>query len=144
MNEKQHIQSIFSNYSTQARKDYRVCLNASIDCVRFLFRQGLAFRGNNEYEESSNRGNFLEFYRFLVDYNEDIKNVALENALENHSLIAPKIKKNIVNVFAVETTNAIIREMDGALFSVLIDESHDVSTKKQMIVVFRYVSRMGM
>ena len=47
LNEKQHIQSIFSNYSTQAQKDYRVCLNASIDCVRFLFRQGLAFRGNN-------------------------------------------------------------------------------------------------
>ena len=141
MNEKQHIQSIFSNYSTQARRDYRVRLNASIDCVRFLLRQGLAFRGNNEYEESSNRGNFLELYRFLVSHNEDIKNVALENAPENHSLTAPKIQKDIVNVFAVETTNAIIREMDDALFSVLIDESRDVSIKEQMIVVFRYVDK---
>ena len=73
LNEKQHIQSIFSNYSTQARRDYRIRLNASIDCVRFLLRQGLAFRGNNEYEESSNRGNFLELYHFFVGHNEDIK-----------------------------------------------------------------------
>ena len=65
-----------------------------------------------------------------MGHNENIKNVALENALENHSLTAPKIQKDIVNVFAVETTNAIIREMDDVLFSVLIDESHDVSTKE--------------
>ena len=78
-----------------------------------------------------------------MGYNENIKNVALENAPENHSLTAPKIQKDIVNVFAVEITNAIIREMDDALFSVLIDESRDVSIKEQMIVVFRYVDNNG-
>ena len=76
-----------------------------------------------------------------MGHNEDIKNVVLKNALENHNLTAPKIQKDIVNIFAVETTNAIIREMDDALFSVLIDESRDVSIKEQMIVVFRYVDK---
>ncbi|KAH9657510.1 TTF-type domain-containing protein [Citrus sinensis] len=58
-------------------------------------------------------------------------------------MTSPKIQKDIVSCVATETTNAIIREMDGALFSVLIDESRDISTKEQMAVVLRYVGKNG-
>ena len=50
MNEKQHIEAVISRQTTQARNDYRTRLNASVDCVRFLLRQGLAFRGHDESE----------------------------------------------------------------------------------------------
>ena len=33
-------------------------LNASVDCIRFLQQQGLAFRGQYESKGSSNQGNF--------------------------------------------------------------------------------------
>ena len=75
MNEKQHIEAIISKKTTQARNDYRTRLNASVDCVRFLLRQGLAFRGHDESEDSSNQGNFLELLRFHAAHNEDIKAV---------------------------------------------------------------------
>jgi hypothetical protein len=41
----------------------------TIDCVRFLVTQGLAFRGHDESSSASNRGNFLELMTFLAKYN---------------------------------------------------------------------------
>ena len=38
LNQKQHIETILSKQSNQVRSEYRICLNASIDCVRFLLR----------------------------------------------------------------------------------------------------------
>ncbi|KAL8502360.1 hypothetical protein ACS0TY_021487 [Phlomoides rotata] len=53
--QKQHIQYAFDKQTDQNRRDYRMRLNASIDCVRFLLRQGLAFRGDDESETSINQ-----------------------------------------------------------------------------------------
>ncbi|CAN6555787.1 unnamed protein product [Malus baccata var. baccata] len=106
-------------------------------------RQGLAFRGNDESEHSSNHGNFLELLQFLADHNEDVKAVTLKNAPENHKLTSPYIQKDIVNACATETIKAIIEDVGTSLFSILIDESRDVSTKEQMAIVLRYVDNNG-
>ncbi|KAI3666832.1 hypothetical protein L6452_41870 [Arctium lappa] len=80
LNRKQHIESIIIKHSNQARMDYKLRLIASIDCIRFLLRQGLAFRDHDEREDSDNRGNFIELLQFLADHNESIKEVTLNNA----------------------------------------------------------------
>ena len=116
----QSIQSFHFKQTDQARIEYRTRLNASIDCIRFLLRQGLAFRGHDESEDSSNQGNFLELLRFLADYNEDIKAVILRTAPENNMLISPAIQKDIVSAVAVETSNAIIMELGDAFFLFLL------------------------
>ena len=118
-------------------------LNASIDCIQFLLRQGLAFRGHNISENSSNQGNFLEILRFLADHNEDIKDVVLKNAPENLKLTSLEIQKDIVTAASIETCNAIVTCLGDALFYVLIDESRDISTKEQMDVVLRFVDKKG-
>ncbi|KAL4018303.1 hypothetical protein IC575_021894 [Cucumis melo] len=41
--------------SDQVRAEYRTRLGASIDCTRFLLRQGLSFRGHNETDDSKNQ-----------------------------------------------------------------------------------------
>ncbi|KAI5356218.1 hypothetical protein L3X38_009113 [Prunus dulcis] len=70
MNQKQHIRTVLIKQSEQARIDYRIYLTASLDCVRFLLRQGLPFRGHNESDTSSNKGNYLELLQFLTDRDE--------------------------------------------------------------------------
>ncbi|XP_066324330.1 uncharacterized protein [Miscanthus floridulus] len=42
--------------------------------------QGLAFRGHDESEESSNRGNFIELLKWLAANNEEVDKFALKNA----------------------------------------------------------------
>ncbi|XP_028117728.1 zinc finger MYM-type protein 1-like [Camellia sinensis] len=44
---------------------------------------------------------------------------------------------------AFETINAIIRDLDDALFSILIDEARNISINKQMTVAIRYVDKKG-
>ncbi|CAN6575550.1 unnamed protein product [Malus baccata var. baccata] len=144
MNQNQHIQKIVHKQSDQARNDYRTRLNASLDCIRFLLRQGLAFRGHDESEDSSNKGNFLELLKFLAYHNEGIKDVVFKNAPENLKLTSPDIQKDLVYAAACETTNAIMFDIgDDAFFSVLVDESRDISVKEQMVVVLRYVNTNG-
>ncbi|KAL4032737.1 hypothetical protein IC575_005819 [Cucumis melo] len=127
--------------SNQARIDYRIRLGATIDCARFLLQQGLPFRGYDETEDSKIQGNFLELLQWLCNHNKDIEAVSLKNAPENLKLTAPDIQKDIVNCIAVEIVNSIIQDIGDKLFSILIDESKDISSKEQMSIVLRYVDK---
>ncbi|XP_031285017.1 zinc finger MYM-type protein 1-like [Pistacia vera] len=143
MNQKQHIEVALSKQSDQVRTEYRTRLTASIVCIIFLLRQGLEFRGHNETEDSKNQGNFLGLLHFLAQHNEHFKSVVLKTAPVNLKLIALVIHKDIVNVAANETTKAIISDLGDDIFSVLIDESRDVSIKEQMAIAIRYVDKNG-
>ena len=44
---------------------------------------------------------------------------------------------------ACETTNAIIKDLDNGFFSILVDESRDISMKEQMAVILLYVDKKG-
>ncbi|KAL4586505.1 hypothetical protein LXL04_011141 [Taraxacum kok-saghyz] len=143
LNNKQRVDVAIAKHSTQSRIDYDERLVATIDCIRFLLRQGLAFRGNNENETSINRGNFIELLQFLADHNESIEAVTLKNAPLNLKLTSPDIQKDIVHAAAIETTKLIINDIGESFFSILIDESRDISIKEQMSVVLRYVDMEG-
>nr|XP_011462100.1 PREDICTED: uncharacterized protein LOC101307575 [Fragaria vesca subsp. vesca] len=127
MNERQHVRNSIQKNAKPSRTSYQIRLTASVDCRRFLLRQGLAFRGHDESNNSSNQGNFLELLQFLADHDEQVRAVALHNAPENLKMTSSMIQKDIVNAAAVETINAIIADMDNALFSILVDEARDVS-----------------
>ncbi|XP_022859060.1 uncharacterized protein LOC111379858 [Olea europaea var. sylvestris] len=116
-NQGQSIQSCFFKQSHQARTEYQIRLNASIDYVRFLLRQGMAFRGHDEYEDSNNQENFLGLLHWLCDHNAKVEAVTLTNAPENHKLTSPRVPKNIVSAIVFATLNVIIKDMGDSLFS---------------------------
>ncbi|XP_021756932.1 zinc finger MYM-type protein 1-like [Chenopodium quinoa] len=139
------IETIFNPLQTpQMKNDYKTRLNTSIVCVRYLLRMGLAFRGHDESDESSNRGNFIELVKVAAVLNGEIDKVVLNNAPKNLQMTAPSIQKDIVHACAKETTKAIIEELGGDLFGILVDESSDVSVKEQLVVVLRFVNKSGL
>ena len=81
--------------SNQDKIEYRVQLNAIVDCIRFLLCHGLAFGGHGESQGSSDKGNFLKLLQFLGDPNESINKV-LQKAPKNSKLTHHDIQKNIV------------------------------------------------
>ncbi|XP_049343925.1 uncharacterized protein LOC125808251 [Solanum verrucosum] len=122
---------------------YQIRLAVSIDVVRLLVKQGLAFRGHDESKLSLNRGNFLEILSFYAQKCDEVRKFVLENAPQNDQMTCPKIQKDIVIACKIETIKGIIKELNGDYFSLLVDESFDVSRKEQMTVVLRYVDRRG-
>ncbi|KAH0762927.1 hypothetical protein KY290_019000 [Solanum tuberosum] len=58
-------------------------------------------------------------------------------------MTSPIIQKDIVTACKIETVKAILEELNGDYFALLVDESFDISRKEQMAIVLRYVDRMG-
>ncbi|KAL5541500.1 hypothetical protein UlMin_009210 [Ulmus minor] len=110
MKEKQHIETIIFKQSKQAKKEYRIRLKASVDCVRFLLQQGLAFRGRDESDNSLNQ------------------DITLNNAPENMKLTSPDIQKDIVN--AVTQMAIVLRYVNnkGQVIECFIGIEHVPST----------------
>ncbi|KAL4601270.1 hypothetical protein ACB092_11G259700 [Castanea dentata] len=134
--------SVLVKQSNQDKAKYRIQLNAIIDCVRFLLFRGLAFRGHDEPQDSSDKGNFLKLLQFFEDHNESINEV-MQNTWKNCKLTHPDIQKGMVNAIAHETSKAIIEDLGNGFFSILVDESRDISVKEQMALVLRYVNKQG-
>jgi len=135
LNQKQSIITFFDKQSDQQKMKYRTRLNASVDCIRILHQQGLAFRGHDESKNSSNQGNFRELLKFLAKHSEEIDKVVLENAHANHQMTATDIQKKIANAAASETLDAILKDLGDSSFAILVDESRDIFVKEQLTIV---------
>ncbi|CAN1192849.1 Zinc finger MYM-type protein 1, partial [Linum perenne] len=129
--------------SDQAKKEYRIRLEASFKFINWLLKHGFPFRGHDESEESNNRGLFLSLLEFYASDIEHVKSVVLENAPKNQQITSPDIQNDIVHALALETTKLITADIGDDFFAILADESRDVSMKEQMGVVLRYVDGKG-
>ena len=69
------------------------------DCVLFLSKQGLAFRGHDESQTSSNRGNFLEIVHFLSKYSPQLHRW-LESHPGNVTYMSPDIQDKMIAIAA--------------------------------------------
>ena len=65
----------------------------------------------------------------------------LQNVPKNCKLTHHDIQKDIVNAIACETSKTIIKDLDNGFFSILVNESHDISVKEQTALVLRYVNK---
>ncbi|XP_075640504.1 uncharacterized protein LOC142612275 [Castanea sativa] len=140
MNQSQHIQNVLENFNSNQIASNRLRLKASIDVVKVLAFQGLAFRERDESSDSINRGNFLEILDLVVSYNEYVAE-AIEKAPKNASYKSPKIQKEILDVFSNKVKKTIREEIGDANFCLIVDEARDESMKEQMTIIIRFVDK---
>jgi hypothetical protein len=93
--------------------------------------------------ESKNRGNFIELVKLLAEFNPEIANVVLENAPLNAKYTSPDIQKEILSIIAVKIRKHIHDEVGDAKFSILVDETCDVSKREHMALVLRFIDKDG-
>ena len=123
----------------ESHRLYKIRLTSSLECVRYLIAQGLSFRGHDESTTSLNKGNFLEMIDWLKDSNEEVRD-AFDRGGENCKMTSGEIQKDLARCCAEEVTKVIMAELGDKKFSVLIDESRDISVKEQMAVMLRLVT----
>ncbi|XP_060169943.1 uncharacterized protein LOC132600652 isoform X2 [Lycium barbarum] len=133
----------FQVTSYQVKHEDRVRLAASVDVVRLLIKQGMSFWGYDESESSHDRGNFLEILSWYAKRSEDVHDFVLEHAPQNDQMTSRMIQKDIVTACKIETIKAIIDELNGDYFALLVDKSFDVLHKEHMTIVLRYIDRRG-
>ncbi|KAK0134421.1 Zinc finger MYM-type protein 1 [Merluccius polli] len=113
-----------------------------IDITLYLARQNGAFRGQNESNTSLNKGNFLELVQLLSNY--DSIKMHLDHINKIHSKQKQPITQNdIISAFATYVRGESLKEMDESkTFSILLDETTDVSHVEQVSFVVRFVHQM--
>ncbi|XP_025665281.1 uncharacterized protein [Arachis hypogaea] len=138
----QNFRLLHKQTSEEIEKN-RIRLGASIDCIRWLTFQGCAYRGHDESQSSSNKGNFLKMLKFLGSYNERVKKNILENAPKNAKYTSNDVQKEILHILATKVRNSIREEIGDAKFCIIVDEARDESKKEQMAIVLRFVTLDG-
>ncbi|XP_054717407.1 uncharacterized protein LOC129226804 [Uloborus diversus] len=127
-------------------KKNREQLKPIISTALFLARRGLAFRGHRdsgaclENEKSKEEGNFKALLRFRVEYGDTLLKNHLETAGANATYTSWQIQNEIIASF----NNIIIRKIVEQVkkvqwFSILVDETTDVSKIKQMTFCVRFI-----
>ncbi|XP_070020744.1 uncharacterized protein LOC107805304 [Nicotiana tabacum] len=144
LRQKQSIQSAFAKQSDQQKLEYQTHLEvAAVDVIRYLLTQGLSFRGHREDESFINRGNFIELVKWYTERCKDVGD-ALKRSPKNNQLSSPYIQKDIIIACKWEQLNVLlVEDLNDNYFSILVDESRDVSCKEQIAIVLRYFDRRG-
>jgi hypothetical protein len=101
----------------------------------------LAFRGNDESEDSLKKRNFLELLNWLAGNFDEVDRVVLKNAPQNCKMTCHEVQHELINCCAQLTTKLVIEELDGQHFAILADESADVYQNEQLAVCLCYVDK---
>ncbi|KAJ1257064.1 hypothetical protein BS78_K226400 [Paspalum vaginatum] len=142
-NQRSSIRHNVQAHTKEAEQKYEVRVTTSLDVATFLLMQGHEFRGHDESSSSLNKGNFLEMLEWYKARKEEVKVAFDELCPANARMTSHTIQKDLAKSCAREITQVIKEEIADSLFSILIDESRDISIAEQMAVIVRYVNKKG-
>lgn len=124
------------NHNETVKKN-RLVLSKIIDILKLCGTCNLPLRGHNEKIDSTNRGVFLE----VVDYSRKIDSI-LDNHLSDARVFkgtSKIIQNELLQCMFEVCKDQILQEIEETSFlSVMSDDTTDISTQCQMVLVFRY------
>lgn len=122
-------------------KENREYIKTLADVLLLTAKQDIAQRGHREQkvdDESVNRGNFLEIMELIAKHNPRFAQ-KLVQIPQNAKYTSPLLQNEIINILAEMVRDEITDEVkEAGEFSVMADETKDVSKKEQISLVLRY------
>ncbi|KAM3343686.1 hypothetical protein P3S68_025776 [Capsicum galapagoense] len=112
-------------YVGEVNNIHRRCFKMMLD----LMNPKQSILASLDKQSEKIKDNFLDLLKWYANKKEEVKNVVLEKAPKNSTMTSPDIQKDIVSSCAKETVKAIIEDLNGNFFEILVDESKDVSHK---------------
>ena len=152
---KQYQATIGSNTSVAVQlergrsrtiEENRVYVKSIIESLLFCCQQGLALRGHREVlasesleETTGNVGNFRSLM-VLLSRNNDIVRQKLSCGPRNATWLGHDIQNSLISFLANKVRAMIKAELQSAqLYTVMADETKDVSKSEQLSLVLRYL-----
>ena len=122
-----------SQLATQ-RSERRQCLLKILSNVRFLARQGLAFRGDGDESDSN-------FMRLLNLRSEDDPKLVEWVKQKTGKYTSAAMQSEMVKVMGLSVLRRISRNLQNACFyTVMVDETTDIANIEQVVICLRWVS----
>jgi hypothetical protein len=136
-NQRASVKHMVTTHTKESLLKYETHLDTSLGIISYIELQGEPFRGHDESKTSLNKGIFIEFLDWYKLRNEEVRRAFDDNCPKNAKMTSPQIQKELAECCAQAVTKVIKKEMSHCLFSILVDESRDISVKEQMAVVVR-------
>jgi len=134
---KTSVLSQLGDHHAQIVIENRIYLEAIIISLRMLAIQGSAFRGHIETKDSLNKGNFLELMNVIANFNDIVKKKI--TGPKNARYLHHSIQNEIIHIMASMILKKISSEVKECVyFSILADETKDISKTEQLSIVLRY------
>ncbi|KAK7913721.1 hypothetical protein WMY93_013932 [Mugilogobius chulae] len=120
-------------------QENRQYMRAVVEALRFTACQTIGQRGNREDEISTNRGNFLELLSLLGKFDSTV-NHKLTSEPGNAKYTHHDIQNELIDIMATLIREQVSSEIRlGEHYTLMVDETKDVSKKEQISVVLRYL-----
>ena len=134
-----------NSHQDMVRKN-RDYLRVIIECLAFTAIQNIAQRGHVEDRRNigemaeANRGNFLELLHLRCKDIPWLKEKLSSQLSQHAQWISPTVQNEILEIIAKLVTAKITEEVkDSGNYSVIVDETSDISRLEQVAVCLRYV-----
>lgn len=123
----------------QERIKNRQYLSRLIDVAKTLVKCGNPFWGHDESEESHNRGNFIEMVSLLSRWDHDLADY-MKELKRNATCLSNRTQNDIIHAMAIVVKKQIVGQIiTASFFSMMMDETRDVSGKEQVSIIIRFV-----
>jgi hypothetical protein len=139
-NQDRDIMNKLNTHRIKEVKENRNYLSVIIRAIIFLARQEIALRANDESVKSLNKGNFKELLNLIEEESPAFK--------ETRSKLSKKCQYNsaetqneLLSIIASQIQSRIVEEAkSNKYFSILADETSDITNVEQLSIVIRYVT----
>lgn len=146
-NPQKEVINLINNERLSQVIENRKILKPIIESILFLGRQNIPFRGHREKgnildnnDSIVNTGNFRELLKYRV--------LSGDSTLEKHltsksksTYISPRVQNDLIKCCKQIITLQILKEVkDSKFYSVLFDETTDISHVSQMSLILRYIN----
>ena len=129
------LDNIGSQIICQNRK-YVVAL---MEGILYCSQQGIALRGHNESDDSLNYGNFKSLMVLLSRHSQGVSR-HFQDYSRSATWLSPSFQNEIIQFLADQVQTIIKKQIQKAkYFTVLADETKDISKREQLAIVFRYI-----
>ena len=135
------VGDMLSSIHAQQKAENREMLKIILSSIRFLGRQGLALRGRfKEADENNQAGevdsNFIQLLKLRAEDNPKLLKW-MEKSRDKFT--SPDIQNEILSIMSLYIQREINSEISGKWFTIMVDETTDLSNTEQMVFCLRYV-----
>lgn len=143
---KEVVNQLSSNRSQQIHEN-RQRLIPIVETIVFLGRQNIAFRGHRddgalltERDKNTNDGNFRQLLKFRVNSGDKVLETHLKTVSARATYISKTVQNELIDCCGQEIVLGVLRRVhDSRFYSIMFDETTDVSHTSQMSLSLRYV-----
>lgn len=143
------VDSVHMQLNQQAKdlfEDSKAKLRAIVETIVLCGRQDLALRGDKDSgrltleEPANNDGNFRALLRYRANGGDTVLVDHIQTAANNALYSSPRVQNEIISVIGKQIQDRIVSEVNKTVFfSVLADETSDISQTEQFSLCVRFV-----